>query len=1365
MDAQPDKTAGRFEGLGDGSDGLSQGSETSTESRLSNRGHRRRERGLRARYRFGPDLAEVRVLYERAIARVADRTSTAAGDAMLSGAHIVRARLDAMRQDLRRERGAFLSKEDELGRVPSVVAFAESFVAQAPDRICFDELIATLSVKAGCAEFSTYDLWALPTALSNAAIRQLSVLANCGGDAATGIIVLHALLAKVQNAEWVRTMPVVSGVDRVLARDPSGVFTQMDFETQDTYRQAVAKIALRTRLSEREVAEAAVECALPWIGSEQVERAHVGFYLIGQGRAEFFSIFSRVPWHWTPTQVEHAFVSLSVGLLALVGWSAWWLAASVMGNGPPAALAALAVLLVAGPLTFGAMKICVLRFQGPREVLRLWFDRRIPIDAKTLVVIPCLLRDRSDVDRLCEQLLMHRLRNRLDHVSYALLTDWSDSDYELCPSDQVLVDEVALALERLNSKHGWQTGGFALLHRGRAWSEQEGTWLGRGRKFGKLQDLNQFLHNGGGDQFTQIRAKEIWLRGVQYVITVDEDTELPWGTVSRLIATMHHPLNRPRLSKDGARLEHGHGVLQPAMTAYAFSTDKTAYQGLSTLGGGLKAYQSSAPNFYHDVFGVGCYTGKGIYSVACGHALVSAHLCDQEILSHDLIEGCLLRGTAVSDVELFETAPRGYAEEMARLHRWVRGDTQSILWMLTRRRQGCTLSTISKFKLWGALAHHIFDVAALALVLVACTYTPSSALIALILCAFFGGTVYRSIRRLARAVVLRNGFSHREGWRSVARDVERSLLLFGTLPGRALVVLTGIVVAAYRFIWSRRLLLQWRTFRDEQARSVSGPPKGLIVANTCGVATAIALTSVGGQASLWITGIVCVLWIMAPLHLRWLSRQRMAPKAQRTELIPIAWNTWRCIRSMLADSHSGLIPDSTGPEGIDSRTSPTNIGMSLISVVSAERLGFISRYAALNLVIPVLRTTRQLERRDGHLFNWYDTQSGQALGQDLSSADSANFVASLTALRAWIMESPVSSAQLRIARSGALLCRTLGAGMEERERAWIERFAHAFETLATGKDGGLAQLQTCVGALPCESGNELIKELGELGEECIRSNGPAHCRAGVSEASELIEALLDCDFSTFEDVETGLLKVSIHDRTPAHGEALYDLLASESRLAVMVGVARGELSSMGWRRLDRAKVGVGIATPCLLSWSGSLFEHLMPEIFFRAPPESLLAISYAGALHAHQADAAFGVWGRAECGYGDSTRLAYAPHGAHAIALSSSERPANTVAPYASALALPCDVQSATENLLRLSDVGAYSADGFYESITFEADGRSCVLQRHFAHHQGMILAAICNSLTGGIVELVGADDEMRAATSLLCEAFPEEAELRTLDM
>src|SRR5690606_18672930 len=130
---------------------------------------------------------------------------------------------------------------------------------------------------------------------------------------------------------------------------------------------------------------------------------------------------------------------------------------------------------------------------------------------------------------------------------------------------------------------------------------------------------NQFLHNGGGDQFTQIRAKEIWLRGVQYVITVDEDTELPWGTVSRLIATMHHPLNRPRLSKDGARLEHGHGVLQPAMTAYAFSTDKTAYQGLSTLGGGLKAYQSSAPNFYHDVFGVGCYTGKGIYSVACGH--------------------------------------------------------------------------------------------------------------------------------------------------------------------------------------------------------------------------------------------------------------------------------------------------------------------------------------------------------------------------------------------------------------------------------------------------------------------------------------------------------------------------------------------------------------------------------------------------------------------------------------------------------------------------------------------------------------------------------------------------------------------------
>ncbi|KLD73843.1 hypothetical protein Y886_35870, partial [Xanthomonas hyacinthi DSM 19077] len=560
-----------------------------------------------------------------------------------------------MRQDLRRERPNVLTLGS--GREPGIVSFSHDFVRQTIGPISLDGLISHLSEGAQELNFSTYDIWALPNALTIAAINELCRrYLERKGEAAAAIASLHRLLAEIQNTEWIRVVPRISSIERVLDADPSHIYGRMDPLVKDSYRQAVAAIGLKARVSEREVAEVAVRFASADSGNHQPERTHVGFYLIGPGKSELLRFFGESSSGWSKEQIASGFIGLGAVLVAALFIASWEVASSATGG--IASGLAISILLVfsAGPCVFGVVKHFSLLVRKPHRTPRLNFEPGMDPEAKTLVVIPCLLSALCDVDRLCEQILMHRLRNRLDHVSYALLTDWADSEQEVSTDDQNLLGSLIRTLGSMNAKHGWSTGGFALLHRARVWSVQEGRWMGRGRKLGKLKDLSTYLHEGGGTQFATVYSKDEWLRGVVYVVTVDEDTELPWGCVGKLISTIHHPLNRPRLAADGSRVEWGNAVIQPTMTTFAFTKGLTPYQKISAFGGGLKAYQSSAPNFYHDLIGSGCYLGKGIYSVQCASVILRKYLGDDEVLSHDLIEGCLLRGDTASDIELFEAA-------------------------------------------------------------------------------------------------------------------------------------------------------------------------------------------------------------------------------------------------------------------------------------------------------------------------------------------------------------------------------------------------------------------------------------------------------------------------------------------------------------------------------------------------------------------------------------------------------------------------------------------------------------------------------------------------------------------------------------
>jgi cyclic beta-1,2-glucan synthetase len=176
------------------------------------------------------------------------------------------------------------------------------------------------------------------------------------------------------------------------------------------------------------------------------------------------------------------------------------------------------------------------------------------------------------------------------------------------------------------------------------------------------------------------------LQGIRFVITLDADTQLPRDTARRLVGTMAHPLNRPRLTLDGLRVDRGYTLIQPLVSTVLPSATETTFTRLFTPPAGTDPYTSVISDVYQDLAGEGSYHGKGIYDLAVFHRVVGkGRLPEAHLLSHDLLEGGYVRVGLATDIELFDQFPRDYISYARRQHRWVRGDWQIVDWLLKSR--------------------------------------------------------------------------------------------------------------------------------------------------------------------------------------------------------------------------------------------------------------------------------------------------------------------------------------------------------------------------------------------------------------------------------------------------------------------------------------------------------------------------------------------------------------------------------------------------------------------------------------------------------------------------------------------------------
>jgi cyclic beta-1,2-glucan synthetase len=629
-----------------------------------------------------------------------------------------------------------------------------------------------------------------------------------------------------------------------------------------------------------------------------------------------------------------------------------------------------------------------------------------------MVVVPTLLTARGEIDGQMERLEVHYLANSDGDLRFAILSDWTDAPAETMPADEDLLAAARESIAGLNQRHGTAADGgdrFLLFHRRRLWNEREQVWMGWERKRGKLHELNRLLRGATDSSFLPAPSPAAAPpRDVRYVITLDADTRLPRGAVNRLVGTIAHPLNRPRFDPAIGRVVEGYGVLQPRVTPPLPGRQGSIFQQLSSGQSGIDPYAAAVSDVYQDLFGEGSYTGKGIYDVDAFEAALAGRVPENALLSHDLFEGLFARAGLVTDVELFESAPSHYGVAAARQHRWARGDWQLLPWILRAR-----IPLIGRWKMADNLRRTLSAPTAFLTLVAAWAMrgTSPATWTAFVLATIAVPTLLPVLNGL---IPRGRGISKRSHLRAVGRDllqaVSQTAFVITMLAHQAWLMSDAIVRTLVRVYVTHRHLLEWVT--AAQAKSGLGLDLwGFYRRMGGGLALALCAAAIAGWRRPDVLAAVVpflLLWMASPAVARWVSSPGLAARtsalsaADARALRLIARRTWRFFTTFVGPEDHSLPPDNFQEDPkpvVARRTSPTNLGLYLLSTVAARDFGWIGTLDAVDRLKATLQTMQRLERFRGHFFNWYDTTDLRPLDpRYVSSVDSGNLASHLIAL-------------------------------------------------------------------------------------------------------------------------------------------------------------------------------------------------------------------------------------------------------------------------------------------------------------------------------------------------------------------------------
>ncbi len=827
--------------------------------------------------------------------------------------------------------------------------------------------------------------------------------------------------------DWSQYFEATSLVEGVLQRDPAGVYGSMDFLSRDRYRQAVEDLADGTGDGQVRVALRSVESARQAAETGATGRAvHVGHHLIGRGRPDLEADLAYRPRlvrrlrRFVFAHVTAAYLG-TIGLVTAMLLGLGFLYASGQSASPwPFAWVALLLLLPASELAVAFVQRLAVRFAAPRRLPRLDFLGGVPDYARTMVVVPTLLSSVERVGQLLDHLEVLALGNLDPHVHFAILGDLTDAPAREMPEDQAILAAARAGVEALNARHGeGRDDRFYLVQRVRQWNPGEGVFMGWERKRGKLEEWNRLLRGATDTSFSVAAGDPSIFSAVRYCITLDSDTRLPRDAAKKLIGIAAHPLNRPHFDARRGRVTEGYGILQPRVSVTMASAAGSLFARLYAGHTGVDPYTTAVSDTYQDLFAEGIFTGKGLYDVDAFASALEGRVPENALLSHDLFEGLYARTALVTDIELVDDYPASVLAHARRQHRWVRGDWQILWWLfpIVPTRGGLRrnrLPLISRWKILDNLRRSLMAPATVALLLLSWTVLPGhpAAWTAAVLAALAFNLYPLALRTLG-------GPPPQQPWRvflRLVRDDARTALAqtalqLTFLANQAWQRLHAIGLTLVRLTATQRRMLEWETAAASAEKGRRRQSAGAflleMIASPLIAAGGLLLVLLVRPGAHWVALPVLALWAAAPLIAHALSRPVAQP---RSELVPedralferVARDTWRYFEAFMGPDDHWLPADNfqeTPEPRVAHRTSPTNIGMGLLATLAAHDLGFIETDALAQRIDASLGTIEGLERYQGHLLNWYDTESLAPLApRYVSTVDSGNLAAALMTL-------------------------------------------------------------------------------------------------------------------------------------------------------------------------------------------------------------------------------------------------------------------------------------------------------------------------------------------------------------------------------
>lgn len=1162
---------------------------------------------------------------------------------------------------------------------------------------------------------------------------------------------LISSLRNLSRWDWRESFEEISIVEQTLRKESAGCYPKLDFSSRDTLRKRVEKLAKRFRLPENLVAAQAVELAenvekeLIETGAKSLPReAFVSYYLLdpeglhalreglkncGKPRSLPETGFLRRATGTYFNTLAVSFIIAMTVFLAFIGWGRMFTSLEWIVIG-------IVLILPAMEWSISAVHWFIERMKRPVPLLRYDFSKEIPADASSMVVIPVIWSTVEEVEELLDRLELHYLANRSKHLHFALLGDFKDSDIEHMKEDEAVVEAARAGIKRLNRTYPNQA--FYLFQRKRLWNSSEKVWMGWERKRGKLVEFVELIKGHKDTSYDTIEGDLSFLHQIRYIITLDADTQLPLESAQRMIGTIHLPYNRPRLNKSETRVIEGYGVLQPRIGMSHEAAMRSRFARLWSSDPGIDPYAFAVSDPYQDGLGKGIFTGKGIFDVDAFYKVLCQRIPENRLLSHDLLEGGFLSTGLLSDIELIDDHPAQFGAYQKRLHRWVRGDWQLLLWLLpkVKNRRGdvepVDLTILTRWQIIDNLRRSIFPPVLFAILLLAMILLPGNPIHWFVL--VFATLLIPVIRQLlnVKGIIL-----HPKGIGNTFAQVMITIL---TLPYQSVLLLDAIIRTVYRLGISKRGLLEWVPAADVDRQSKRNGAPSLY-----GMYGGIALVAIffmaaflrGNEVIVSVATLLSVIWLLTPFVIKWLDKPSLQnevrfSEAEKEDLHKLSHQIWSFYEDYVTKEDHFLPPDNVQfepPNGIAHRTSPTNIGLYLTCALAARDFGFIDTRGLIERFERTLDTIEKLEKWEGHLYNWYDTSTLQPLHPIyVSTVDSGNFVVCLITAKEGLLE-------------------------------WLQLDGE------TQKDDEFSKERK--DSLHIAFSEELTPKLGKNIEKKVQERWFSRGKQLLDRLDKLVE---ETNFQPLYNHKSNLFYLGYHVERRQPDEVLYDLMASEARQASFVAIALGQVSVSHWNGLGRTLTKVG-NKPLLLSWSGTMFEYLMPWLFMKTYKNTLWDTTYEAVVHrqidyAKQRGIPFGISESGYFAFDYQMNYQYRAFGVPGLGFKRGLEQDLVVAPYATIFALPFAKREALNALRKIENLDGRGKYGFYEALDFTQErlpkGRKHVtIQSYMAHHQGMSMLTLANLLLPKtMVDRFHRNKQVRSAELLLQERIPKKAKV-----